>query len=99
MFSCLNRMDKYPGIFTQSLYKEEPFKLNKDFTFNSSGILCNVDNLVPWTQRGIDFLRNTPSCQTKTRKKVGGNSLWELLLRDMGFRERKHIPERNFKKM
>ena len=94
VFSCLNRMDKYPGIFTKSLYSEEPLKLNKDFTFNSSGIPCKDGNLIPWTEEGLDDLRyNTPSCHSKDGRKFSGITLLTLILRDIGFRGRKHIPE------
>ena len=102
MFSCLNRMDQYPGIFSQSLHREDyitianrvdPFKLNKDFTFNSSGILCNGDKLIPWTKDGFDDLYDTPSCQSKTGRKISGGGLWEHLHRDMGFKGREYISE------
>ena len=49
-YTCINRMDKYyqdDEIFTKSLYSEEPLKLNKDFNFNISGILCTNDNWRP----------------------------------------------------
>ena len=93
MFSCLNRMDKYPGIFTKSLYSEEPLKLNKDFNFNSSGIPCKYDKVIPWTEEGFFDLYNGPSCHSKNGRKLGGETLFTLLVRDIGFRGRKHIPE------
>ena len=93
-FTCMNRMDKYPGIFTKSLYSEEPLKLNKDFNFTSSGIPCKDDKLIPWTFKGLTDLRyNTPSCHSKNGRKLSGRTLRTILLRDIGFRGRKHIPE------
>ena len=93
-YTCMNRMDKYPGIFNQSLYSEEPLKLNKDFNFTSSGIPCKDDKVIPWTEEGLDDLFfNTPSCHSKNGRKLSGETLCKLLLRDIGFRGRKHIPE------
>ena len=96
-YTCINRMDKYyqdDEIFTKSLYSEEPLKLNKDFNFNISGIFCTNDKLIPWTSKGLNDLRfNTPSCHSKNGRKLSGNTLWKLLLRDIGFRGRKHIPK------
>ena len=98
MFSCLTRMDKYPDeIFSQNIFNEEPLKLNKDFTFNSSGILCTDDKLIPWTEEGLNDLTSTTSCQSKTRRKVSGLSLRTFLIRDMGFRGRHYIPESYYK--
>ena len=98
-YACINRMDKYPGIFNQSLYSEEPLKLNKDFNFTSIGIPCKDDKLIPWTKKGLDDLRyHTPSCHSKNGRKLSGRTLWKLLLRDIGFRGRKHIPEDELKK-
>ena len=94
MFSCLNRMDKYPGIFTKSLYSEEPLKLNKDFNFNISGFFCTNDNFIQWTKEEFENLRYyTPSCHSKNGRKLSGITLRNLILRDIGFRGRKHIPE------
>ena len=90
MFSCLNRMDKYPEIFAQSLYREDPLKLNKDFMFNSSGIQCNGDKLIPWTWKQLYDIRIPLPCQSKTGRNI---SITELLIRDMGFKGRKHILE------
>ena len=98
MFSCLNRMDKYPGIFTKSLYSEEPLKLNKDFNFTSSGIPCKDDKVIPWTWKGLEDLWSTPSCHSKNGRKFSGKTLWTILLRDFGFRGRKHIPEDELKR-
>ena len=92
-YACINRMDKYPGIFNQSLYSEEPLKLNKDFNFTSSGIPCKDDKVIPWTWKGLKDLSKTPSCHSKNGRKLSGNTLWKLLLRDIGFRGRKHIPK------
>ena len=86
-------MDKYPEIFDKSLYGEDSLKLNKDFTFNSNGIPCNGDKFIPWTMVGLMDLRGIRSCQSKTGRKITGFQLWELLLRDVGFRERKRIPD------
>ena len=95
-------MDQYPGIFNQSLYREgyittanrvDPLKLNKDFTFNSSGILCNADKFIPYTEDGFKDLYITPSCQSITGRKISGVELWEHLHRDMGFKGREYISE------
>ena len=94
-------MDKYyqdDEIFTKSLYSEEPLKLNKDFNFNISGILCTNDKMIPWTSKGFYDLRRTPSCHSKNGRKLSGNTLHTLLLRDIGFRGRKHIPENRLKR-
>ena len=100
-YTCINRMDKYnesDEIFTKSLYSEEPLKLNKDFNFTSSGIPCKDDNLIPWTEEGLDDLRfDIPSCHSKNGRKLNGGTLSTLLLRDIGFRGRKHIPEDELK--
>ena len=96
----MNRMDKYnesDEIFTKSLYSEEPFKLNKDFIFNSSGIPCKDDNLIPWTGEGLLDLMKIPTCHSKNGRKLDGYTLWKLILRDIGFRGRKHIPEDELK--
>ena len=96
----MNRMDKYDPddeIFTKSLYSEEPLKLNKDFNFNISGIFCTNDKLIDWTEEGFDDLRRTPSCHSKNGRKLSGDTLDTLLLRDIGFRGRKHIPEDELK--
>ena len=86
-------MDKHPEMFAQRLYREDPLKLNKDFTFNSSGIPCDSDKFILWTKEGLFHLQNNvPSCQSKTGRKISGFDLWTLLLRDMGFKGRKHIP-------
>ena len=93
-YTCINRMDKYyqdDEIFTKSLYSEEPLKLNKDFNFNISGIFCTNDNLIQW--KGFGDLRDIPSCHSKNGRTVSGDTLDTLLLRDIGFRGRKHIPE------
>ena len=95
-YACINRMDKYyqdDEIFTKSLYSEEPLKLNKDFNFNISGIFCTNDKLIDWTEEGFDDLYNTPSCHSKNGRKLSGSTLAILLIRENGFRGRKHIPE------
>ena len=101
-YTCINRMDKYyqdDEIFTKSLYSEEPLKLNKDFNFTSIGIPCKDDKLIPWTSKGLRDLRfSTPSCHSKNGRKLSGNTLLTLLLRDIGFRGRKHIPENELKR-
>ena len=94
LFSCLNRMDKYPDMFTQSLYKEEPLNLNQlDFSYNDTNLQCQENKWIPWTWDGLNKeLYYTISCQPNSGKKVGGQVLWELLIRDMGFEGRKFIP-------
>lgn len=98
-YTCINRMDKYnesDEIFTKSLYSEEPLKLNKDFNFTSSGIPCKDDKVIPWTREGLDDLMGR-TCHSKNGRKLSGNTLHTLLLRDIGFRGRKHIPEDELK--
>ena len=99
-YACINRMDKYyqdDEIFTKSLYSEEPLKLNKDFNFNISGIFCTNDKLIEWTKEGLSDLRYITSCHSKNGRKLSGDTLHTLLLRDIGFRGRKHIPEDELK--
>ena len=93
VFSCLNRMDKYPDLFNQSLYKEEPLNLNQlNFTFTETHFQCQEIHWISWTSDGIIELYNTKSCHSNNGKKVGGYVLWNLLIRDMGFKGRKFIP-------
>ena len=99
-FDCLNRMDKNQSIFQQRIYQEEPFQLNKDLNYNSSGFFCLLDpeeKFIPWTWDGLEYLRlRTPHCQSKKEtgsKRIAGKTLWRLLLRDFGFQGRHHIPE------
>ena len=95
-------MDKYyqdDEIFTKSLYSEEPLKLNKDFNFNISGFFCTNDKLIPWTSDRLDDLwYKNPSCHSKNGRKLSGITLRHLILRDIGFRGRKHIPEDELKR-
>ena len=96
-YTCINRMDKYyqdDEIFTKSLYSEEPLKLNKDFNFNISGFFCTNDKLIQWTDiESLDPPGQDPICHSKNGRKLSGYTLWELILRDIGFRGRKHIPK------
>ena len=93
LFSCLNRMDKYPDLFNQSLYKEEPLNLNKlNLTFNDTHLQCQENHWIPWTSyRRLHKLWNTKFCKTNSGKKVSGQVLGNLLIRDMGFKGRKFI--------
>ena len=94
VFGCLNRMDKFSDTFTQSLYKGEPFNLNKlPFNFTETHIRCQENNWIPWTEDGLSELRWTKSCQSNSGKTVGGMVLHDLLIRDMGFKGRHLIPE------
>lgn len=93
LFSCLNRMDKYPDMFTQSLYKEEPLNLNKlQFNFTKTHLQCQENHWIPWTWDGFRELYST-KCHSNNRKRVSGQILWNLLIRDMGFKGRKFIPD------
>ena len=92
VFSCLNRMDKASDLFTQSLYKEEPLNLNKlKLTFNDTHLQCQENHWIPWTRRGLIELYSTKSCYSNNRQRVSGSVLWNLLIRDMGFKGRKFI--------
>ena len=94
LFSCLNRMDKYPDMFNQSLYKEEPLNLNQlNFNFNETHLQCQENHWIPWTWDGLNKLIYTKSCYSNNRKRVSGLVLWNLLIRDMGFKGRKFIPD------
>ena len=94
-FNCLNRMGKASDLFNQSLYKEEPLNLNKlQFNFNETHLQCQENHWIPWTRHGMDELYSAKSCQSNNNgKKVGGLVLWNLLIRDMGFKGRKFISE------
>ena len=99
LFSCLNRMDKYPDMFTQSLYKEEPLNLNQlNLTFTKTHLQCQENHWIPWTRDGLIELYYTKSCYSNNRKRVSGLVLRNLLLRDMGFKGRKFIPDGYLKK-
>ena len=98
LFSCLNRMDKYPDMFNQSLYKEEPLNLNKlNFSFNDTHLQCQENHWIPWTRYGLNELWDTKLCKTNSGKKVSGLVLRNLLARDMGFKGRKFIPDNYLK--
>jgi len=99
LFSCLNRMDKYPDMFNQSLYKEDPLNLNQlNFTFTKTHLQCQENHWIPWTWGGLTELYYTKSCYSNNRKRVSGEVLWKLLIRDMGFKGRKFIPDRHLKR-
>ena len=99
LFSCLNRMDKYPDLFNQSLYKEEPLNLNQlNLTYNDTHLQCQENHWIPWTRDGLRELYYTKSCYSNNRKRVSGLVLWKLLIRDMGFKGRKFIPDGYLKK-
>ena len=94
LFSCLNRMDKASDLFNQSLYKEEPLNLNQlNLTYNDTHLQCQENHWIPWAGFGLDELELTKSCHSNNGRKVGGQVLWELLIRDMGFEGRKFIPD------
>ena len=95
VFSCLNRMDKYPDIFNQSLYKEEPLNLNKHpFEITDTHLRCQKNYWIPWTEDyGLRQLYDTISCQSNRGKEVVGKVLHNLLMRDMGFKRRHLIPD------
>ena len=95
VFSCLNRMDKASDLFNQSLYKEEPLNLNQlNFNFNETHLQCQENHWIPWTSyRRLHKLWNTKFCKTNSGKKVSGQVLGNLLIRDMGFKGRKFIPD------
>ena len=92
-FNCLNRMDKYPDIFHQRLYQEEPFRLNKDLGYNQTGIFCKEGKFIPWTWEGLDDLSygNSFCVANNTGRSIAGQTLWKLLLRDFGFQGRHYI--------
>ena len=95
LFSCLNRMDKYPDLFNQSLYKEEPLNLNKlKFEFNDTHLHCQEKNWIPWTWLGLSKLTDfgAKPCHSTHGIKVGARVLWTLLIRDLGFKGRHLIP-------
>ena len=99
VFSCLNRMDKASDLFNQSLYKEEPLNLNQlNLTFTKTHLQCQENHWIPWTRYGLRELYYTKSCHSNSGKKVGGLVLRNLLIRDMGFKGRKFIPDRYLKK-
>ena len=99
LFSCLNRMDKASDLFNQSLYKEEPLNLNQlNLTFNETHLQCQENHWIPWTWHELNKLYYTKSCYSNNRKRVSGLVLWKLLIRDMGFKGRKFIPDAYLKK-
>ena len=103
LFSCLNRMDKYLDMFNQSLYKEEPLNLNQlNFNFNETHLQCQENHWIPWTWDGLDKLITT-KCHSNNGRILGGLVLRNLLIRDMGFKGRKHIlensPEQKYVKL
>ena len=94
VFGCLNRMDKASELFNQSLYKEEPLNLKKlNLTFNEPHFQCQENHWIPWTKYGLEKLWSTKICQPNSGKKVNGLVLGNLLIRDMGFKGRKFIPD------
>ena len=96
-FQCLNRMDEYPFMFQQKLYKhkeqEESLSLNKHLDYNDTGVLCSEKDFIAWID--LDNMFGTPYCTSKYSKnrQIAGLPIWELLSRDFGFEGRKHIPE------
>ena len=98
VFSCLNRMDKYPDFFNQSLYQEEPLNLNKlPFEFNKTHLRCQENKWFRWKIRALKYLVYTKSCQSKRGKEVAGRILYNLITRDMGFKGRHLIPKYHLK--
>ena len=98
LFSCLNRMDKASDLFNQSLYKEEPLNLNElNLSFNDTHLQCQENHWIPWADYGLDELWITKFCKTNSGKKVSGLVLRNLLIRDMGFKGRKFIPDDELK--
>ena len=92
VFSCLNRMDKYPDLFNQNLYEKEPLNLEKlSFEFNNTHLQCQEKKWIPWTGIGFFELGKTKSCQSKKGNEVGGFELYNLFFRDMGFKNRSLI--------
>ena len=99
-FNCLNRMEKYPEIFLQRIYQEEDFNLNKHLNYTESGIYCQENRFIPWNKTGLDALADVGSCvsnsKSNTKRYIGGDPLWKLLIRDFGFSGRHFIPEQYF---
>ena len=94
VFGCLNRMDKYPDMFNQSLYKEEPLNLNQlNLTFNETHFQCQENHWIPWTWGGLSELYDTKSCHSNNGRILGGLVLRNLLIRDVGFKGRNFIPD------
>ena len=96
-FQCLNRMDEYPSMFEQKVYKhkkqEESLSLNMHLDYNDTGVMCSEKDFNAWTdiENWIFFY-----CQSKHSKnrQIAGGTILELLFRDFGFEGRKHIPEK-----
>ena len=90
-------MDKYPDIFDQKFYQEKgPWMLNKDLRYNASGLLCDDSKLWTWSAHDLRNLDDEISfCQSKITpdRKIDGDELRDLLLRDFGFEGRKYMPE------
>ena len=99
-FNCLNRMEKYPGIFDQRIYKvDDKFLLNRDLNFNETGVICNGEKFFPWNSAS-SLLNQYDVCLSKNdpgRSILWGN-LVNLIRKDFGFQRRNYIPTSFIKK-
>ena len=78
--------DKYLRCQENNLIEFDPYNPYFDRGWGPKPNTTTPSN--SWAGIGIDVLRNTKSCQSKSGKKVDGLVLFNLLIRDMGFKGR-----------
>ena len=98
-FNCLNRMEKYPGIFDQRIYKvDDKFLLNRDLNFNETGVICNSEEFFNWTTLASRGFGSVCLSKNDPGRSILWNNLKPVIRKDFGFQGRNYIPTSWIKK-
>ena len=98
-FSCLNRRDKYPDMFSRHIFngtsRSRGINLNTKLAFNEQGFQCQKNFNISWSEYKRLYPRNNniQNCTLKDGTAIGNEALLRLFYLDFGFHGRQWIPK------